>query len=314
MSELIEVEAISASDSELTLLGVHAQEIRKRLRRSVQDIVEIGLRLQECKSILGHGAFLQWIEAECELGERMAQHFMNVADKFKSENISDLKIAPSTLYLLASDSTPEEVRDKALEEARNGARVTQQVVREWLKADVQPPAQNRFYHRGESGTDEHYTPFDVVDAVVRCFGTIHLDPCSNSHDAPNIPAVKRFTREDDGLSRDWFGNVYVNFPFSAANAWVKKICLEADNPHVDGLIVLAKSDNRTEWYAELIEKSLCYCEYRGCLRFGSPTGKQVSAPFPVTLFYFGADVEGFFRSFSRIGWVVQQLSAGMFES
>ena len=51
-----------------------------------------------------------------------------------------------------------------------------------------------------SDTVEHYTPAHILKVVVSCMGHITLDPCSNSHTNPNVPALKHYTQEDNGLN------------------------------------------------------------------------------------------------------------------
>ncbi len=81
-----------------------AERIKIRMKRTGEDIIEIGRDLKFSKSRLGHGNFLSWIDAEFGLAERTAQNFMKVTDKFgdKSANFADL--SPSVLYLLTSAS------------------------------------------------------------------------------------------------------------------------------------------------------------------------------------------------------------------
>lgn len=98
-------------------------EIKSLMRRTAQDIIEIGLKLTEVKARLGHGSFGGWLKAEFEWSERTAQNFMRVADAFKSATVADL-IAPKALYLLAAPSTPDAAREEALERAAAGAAVT----------------------------------------------------------------------------------------------------------------------------------------------------------------------------------------------
>jgi hypothetical protein len=114
-------------------------EIRALMRRSAQDIFEIGQKLIELKQRLGHGQFGQWLEAEFDWTERLAQQFMNVARQFKPENFADLQIAPSALYLLAAPSTPEGVREEALARARDGEPMTHKKVKE-IKQQHAPQA------------------------------------------------------------------------------------------------------------------------------------------------------------------------------
>lgn len=60
---------------------------------------------------------------------------MQVARQFKTVNFTDLHIAPSALYALASGSTPDFIRGEILEEARaTGQPVTNKAVQERLHA------------------------------------------------------------------------------------------------------------------------------------------------------------------------------------
>ncbi len=56
-----------------------------------------------------------------------------------------------------------------------------------------------------SETPDWYTPPPIIHAVLRVFGTIDLDPCSNSRTAPRVPARQYYTAEDDGLSCQGLG-------------------------------------------------------------------------------------------------------------
>jgi hypothetical protein len=114
-------------------------EIRALMRRSAQDIFEIGEKLIEIKQRLGHGQFGKWLAAEFAWTERLAQQFMNVAKQFKSENFSDLQLAPSALYVLAAPSTPVSVREEAMARARAGEPITHKQVREIKKQHAPPP-------------------------------------------------------------------------------------------------------------------------------------------------------------------------------
>ena len=99
-------------------------EIKERMRRTAQDIIEIGQKLIDVKEHLGHGKFGLWLRLEFEWTDRTARQFMRVAEAFKSENFSDLNFAPSALYLLAAPSTPDDVRREALERAYQGESIT----------------------------------------------------------------------------------------------------------------------------------------------------------------------------------------------
>jgi hypothetical protein len=99
-------------------------EIKSLMRRTVQNIIEIGEKLIEVKHRLEHGHFGNWLKAEFDWDERTARRFMSVSQAFKSDNLTDLPITASALYVLAAPSSPEEARIKALELAKKGEKIT----------------------------------------------------------------------------------------------------------------------------------------------------------------------------------------------
>ena len=111
-------------------IGQRAAEIHAMLRRTAQDIVDIGGKLADVKARLDHGQFGAWLEHEFQWEERTAQRFMAVHARFKSDNLSDLAIAPSALYLLASPSVPEDTAQAVIERAQAGETITFSLAKE----------------------------------------------------------------------------------------------------------------------------------------------------------------------------------------
>ncbi|HNW10786.1 MAG TPA: DUF3102 domain-containing protein [Candidatus Rifleibacterium sp.] len=111
-----------------------AERIKIRLRRTAEDIVEIGRELIEIKNRLTHGQFLPWVASEFQMSDRTANNFMRVATRFKSEIIADFN--PTVLYQLAAPSTPDEVIEKATEKAESGEKVSVEDVKRW-KAEAE---------------------------------------------------------------------------------------------------------------------------------------------------------------------------------
>ena len=112
-------------------LRAAADRIRTRMRRSVEDIIEIGRDLAAAKKTVGHGNFLRWIEAEARMNERTANRFIGIYKKFgKSDRLSDLKVTHEALYLLAAPSTEPEVVEAAMEKAGAGEKIDRKGVEE----------------------------------------------------------------------------------------------------------------------------------------------------------------------------------------
>ena len=101
-----------------------ARIIKPLLKRTAEDIFIIGGELRGVKEMLPHGRYTEWLEVEFGLSERMAQHFVNVRERLgpKSEKFSVLP--PSTLYLLAAPSTPDQAITIVEERIDAGDRVS----------------------------------------------------------------------------------------------------------------------------------------------------------------------------------------------
>src|SRR5947209_6598139 len=59
-----------------------AAKIRERVRRTLEEIIEVGKDLLAVKDALPHGQFGPWMKSEFGWAERMAQNFMAVAQAF----------------------------------------------------------------------------------------------------------------------------------------------------------------------------------------------------------------------------------------
>lgn len=69
------------------------------------------------------------------------------------------------------------------------------------------------------GTDEWLTPPYIIESL----GEFDLDPCSPVN-RPWDTAKHHYNINDDGLSKDWFGRVWLNPPYGNQNCqMVRKI-------------------------------------------------------------------------------------------
>ncbi|MGF1498746.1 MAG: DUF3102 domain-containing protein [Elainellaceae cyanobacterium] len=111
-------------------------EIRERLRRTAQDIWEIGQRLVEVRSQLKYGQFEAWLKAEFGWSRRTAYNFISVYETFQgSANFAQIDIATSALYLLAAPSTSPHIRNEVLERAQKGEKITYKGLHDAIKSE-----------------------------------------------------------------------------------------------------------------------------------------------------------------------------------
>jgi hypothetical protein len=99
-------------------------EIKALMRRTSQDIIDIGQKLIEVKEHLGHGNFINWLKSEFNWSVSTATKFMQVGAQFKFVNFTNLNITASALYLIAAPSTPKQARAEVLERASLGENIS----------------------------------------------------------------------------------------------------------------------------------------------------------------------------------------------
>lgn len=88
------------------------QEAALEIHKWQRNTIELGETLLAVKEVLPHRQFMEWLQVEFDMSERMIQHTMNVARTYgapEKRNIVTV-LSPSALYLLAAPSTPKEAR------------------------------------------------------------------------------------------------------------------------------------------------------------------------------------------------------------
>ena len=125
-----------------------------------------------------------------------------------------------------------------------------------------------------STTDLWATPQDFFDKLNDEFH-FDLDPCATPDNA-KCPIF--FTKEEDGLSKDWQGyRVFCNPPYGRAiAAWVKK-CYEESRKSDTLVVMLIPARTDTSYFHDYIYHKAELRFIRGRLKFG---GSQQGAPFP----------------------------------
>ncbi len=121
------------NDESRQFVQQQAREIRGLIKQTAQSIVEIGQKLSEVKTRLGHGRFGHWLESEFKWSYETAARFMRVHTQFNSVNLTELSIAPSALYLLAAPSIPKTAREEAIARAEAGEPITYTTAKEIKK-------------------------------------------------------------------------------------------------------------------------------------------------------------------------------------
>ena len=153
-----------------------------------------------------------------------------------------------------------------------------------------------------SQDDQHFTPLSFLERLFEFSGEIHLDPCSNSLENPNVPALSHYTEALDGLSQAWVGKVYVNPPYGRGlSKWVDKAIEEYESKRASEIYILVPARTDTQWHKALDNYARCYLT--GRLKFLNPANKGNSAPFPSVIFYLGSRNFEFSNYWQKYGFV-----------
>ena len=126
-------------------------------------------------------------------------------------------------------------------------------------------------------TDERYTPKWIFDTLNVEFD---LDPCSPVGGIKEAPIKYYYTAEDDGLSKEWFGNVWVNPPFSNPRPFMEKL---AQHGKGIGLVRISQS----QWAKDLWNLCDGVILNDKRLKFDRPDGSSVGIPAVTFMFAFG---------------------------
>jgi len=154
-------------------------------------------------------------------------------------------------------------------------------------------------------TIEWYTPTWIFKSLNLVFD---LDPCHPVLDILSwIPAHKVYTKEDDGLSKTWTGNVWLNPPYGLhTKAWLEKL-----NNHGQGIsLVFARTD--CKWFQDICVKAGGILFLRGRIKFVDLYGKtgKSGAGIGSMLVAWGAENTKKLHSLRSLGFFVNTKEQG----
>lgn len=171
------------------------------------------------------------------------------------------------------------------------------------KADIQKHVRGTF----GTGENEWYTPTDILDLAREFMGGFDLDPASSLQAQQVVKAARYFTKETDGLAKEWAGRVWLNPPYSQPliAQFVEKLVSEVRGGAVTEAILLTHNYTDTRWFQGAASEASAICFPAGRIRFVDSNGALASPTQGQALTYFGKREGEFVAAFHHLGLVVE---------
>lgn len=155
-----------------------------------------------------------------------------------------------------------------------------------------------------SGENEWYTPPDLIAAAREVMGGIDLDPASCELANSCVQATKYFTAQDNGLTKAWFGRLWLNPPYSQPLMSQFSAAVVSKRDEYDAACVLVNNATDTDWLQIMLGECNAACFLRGRVKFIDKEGDPSGAPLQgQVVLYFGDDSSKFADVFCGFGWV-----------
>lgn len=217
--------------------------------------------------------------------------------KPKSEPIildkQGVEITPKT-----EEEYQEELRKEAIAQAK--AKLNEEAVLERAKEKSIPHVARN------TGESEWYTPPEYIAAATEVLGEIDLDPASCERANTIVKAKQFYSIENDGLTKEWKGKVWMNPPYSAQliKQFSEKFAASIENGAVTKGIVLVNNATEKEWFQRLVFFSSVIVFPSGRIRFLDSNMKTGAPLQGQAILYAGKNPERFIQAFGRFGWYV----------
>lgn len=125
------------------------------------------------------------------------------------------------------------------------------------------------FERSEKTTVEWLTPPDLVKKL----GEFDLDPCTPIN-PPFVHAKTNFTVIDDGLTKSWFGRVYMNPPYGKGmETWIEKL-----KNHGNGIVLIFARTETKCFFNHIWYNADAILFVKGRIKFYNIDGEQKGTP------------------------------------
>lgn len=252
-------------------------ELESVVERGLTTFVEVGLALMEIRDERlyreSHGTFDDYCRGRWGFVDSRARQLIRAAETVTTVTVAGL--SPPANEAQARElapllDQPEALREAWVEVTESHSQPTARGIRETVQAKMSV--------HYSSETDDWATPQDLFDLLNSEF-SFELDVCASP---TNAKCDRFYSREDNGLAKDWLGTCWMNPPYGREiEEWIRKAYNSAQEGATVVCLVPARTDTAWWWdYARHGEVRFL----RGRLKFGQA---DTGAPFPSVVVVLG---------------------------
>lgn len=267
-----------------------AQEVHEQKLREAQDIADAVL---DADVRIGE---LMAKVPKASGGDRRSESFKNDSivefEKPKSEVIADAGLTQKQVERFQTMAAHPEVVEQVKAEAREEGRI---VTRESVLKEIKKP-----HVTINSHDDEWYTPEQYIEAAREVMGSIDLDPASNDFANETVKASVYYDEARNGLEQEWWGNIWLNPPYSSA--LIQQFAEKLADSLFKQAIVLVNNATETAWFRTLIENADAVVFPTGRIKYRKRDGEKGTPLQGQAFIYFGDAPGRFLKVFSEFGW------------
>ncbi len=167
-------------------------------------------------------------------------------------------------------------------------------------------------------SNEWYTPARYVEVAREVMGSIDLDPASCELANRTVKAIRYYTQRDNGLAKEWHGNVWLNPPYGLVTPglrgstkslqayFAKELLRRYQAQEIEQAIVLLFAPALgMPWFQPFWEYPVCIARHR--VVFNKPDGTQDYYGFGNVFIYLGSNEAKFIEVFSKFGRIAKAI-------
>ena len=171
-------------------------------------------------------------------------------------------------------------------------------------AEINAPNHGKPHIAQNSGNNEWYTPSEYIEAARKVMGAIDLDPASCETANKTVKADTYYTAEDDGLTKKWYGRVWLNPPYAGELIcrFIDKLKSHVLDGDIQEAIALVNNATETAWFNNLISAATAAVFPNGRVKFYMADGTTGAPLQGQAVVYIGENADKFISEFGRFGW------------